>query len=44
MGELSEVGIDVRVDVSAPETAAWAWEAWLRRHLVDRLPGGKARS
>lgn len=28
-------------DVDAEETPAVDWEHWLRRHVVQRLPGGK---
>jgi hypothetical protein len=40
-----EVGRDVRLDVDAEECGAWAWERWLREHVVARIPGsgvGKA--
>ena len=31
---------DLRVDVRAASSPALAWERWLRRRLVDKLPGG----
>jgi sporulation protein YlmC with PRC-barrel domain len=34
--------IEVVADVAAGETSAWAWERWLRGHVVGRIPGGKA--
>ncbi len=36
-----DIGIDVDVDVDACETSAFAWEDWLREHVVARLPFGK---
>ncbi|HET8654654.1 MAG TPA: hypothetical protein VFL93_04005 [Longimicrobiaceae bacterium] len=33
------VGIDVKVDLDATETPLFAWEHWLREHVVDRIPG-----
>ncbi len=36
-----DIGIDVDVDVDACETSAFAWEDWLREHVVARLPWGK---
>jgi sporulation protein YlmC with PRC-barrel domain len=41
---IDEVGIEVTADVDATETAAWAWERWLRRHVVERIPGGRKRA
>jgi hypothetical protein len=35
-------GNDVKVDIDAPRTAAYAWERWLRRTLIDRIPGSGA--
>ena len=32
-------GIDVTVDVDAEETPALAWEKWLRRKIIGRIPG-----
>ena len=34
-------GIDVDVDIDAKKTNAFAWETWLRRNFVEKLPGGK---
>jgi hypothetical protein len=31
----------IKVDVKAENTAAFDWEKWLRRHVVEHLPGGK---
>lgn len=32
-------GIDVTVNVDAEETPALAWEKWLRRKVIGRIPG-----
>jgi len=29
-------------DLDAEETPAFDWERWLRRHVVEKLPGGKS--
>lgn len=29
----------IRVDESAEDSPATAWERWLRRHLIERIPG-----
>lgn len=34
-----DVGRDVRLDLDAEECGAWAWERWLRTHVVARIPG-----
>ena len=35
-----DVDVDITVDVDARDTPALHWEEWIRRHLVERLPGG----
>ena len=37
VGEINEH--HVKVDVVAKETPAFAWENWLRKHIVSKLPG-----
>jgi hypothetical protein len=37
-GDVLDFAVDVKIDVDAPQTAAWAWERWLRKHLL----GGRA--
>jgi hypothetical protein len=32
-------GVTVTVGVDAEETPALAWEQWLRRHVIGRIPG-----
>lgn len=34
-----KIGIDVQVDLDAQRTTAWAWESWVRRHIIGRIPG-----
>ena len=33
-----DVGIDVEVDVDADESPQLAWEKWLRKHFIKRIP------
>jgi hypothetical protein len=42
VAKILETGIDVRVDVAASETEALAWEDWLGKHVVRRIPGSGA--
>jgi len=38
------VGInEVRADVIAEETPALAWELWLRKHVIGRIPGAHGK-
>jgi hypothetical protein len=32
-------GTDIVVDTVAERTPALAWERWLRRHIIGRIPG-----
>ena len=34
-----KIGIDVKVDLDASTTSAWAWERWVRDHIIGRIPG-----
>jgi sporulation protein YlmC with PRC-barrel domain len=34
-----KIGVDVKVDLEAERTPAFAWEHWIRRHLIGRIPG-----
>lgn len=36
--KVKDVGIDVEVDLRAEETQAFAWEKWLRKNFVNRIP------
>ena len=33
-------GIDVNVDIDAKKTNALVWEDWLKKAVVERIPGG----
>lgn len=37
--KVRKIGIDVQVDVDAKQTAVWAWENWVRDHIIGRIPG-----
>jgi sporulation protein YlmC with PRC-barrel domain len=37
-----EVGIEVRLDLTAAETEALAWEEWVGKHFIRRIPGSGA--
>ncbi|MBW4473655.1 MAG: hypothetical protein KME45_25250 [Stenomitos rutilans HA7619-LM2] len=39
--KVRDIGIDVEVDVDADETAALAYEQWLRDNVVKHIPGGR---
>jgi sporulation protein YlmC with PRC-barrel domain len=34
-----KIGIDVQVDVDAKRSAAWAWENWVHKNIIGRIPG-----
>jgi sporulation protein YlmC with PRC-barrel domain len=36
--KVKDVGINVEVDLRAEETEALAWEKWLRKNVVGRIP------
>ena len=40
--KIREAGIDVHLDLDASETEALAWEEWLGKHVVRRIPGSGA--
>jgi hypothetical protein len=35
-------GNDVQVDLDGPRTLAYAWERWLKKTLIARIPGNGA--
>jgi hypothetical protein len=35
---LRELGVDVTIDLDAREAPSYAWESWLRRHIIDKMP------
>jgi hypothetical protein len=42
-GRVVKLGRDVHVDVDVEETTAMAWEKWLDKVLIDRMPGAKGK-
>jgi sporulation protein YlmC with PRC-barrel domain len=38
--KVRDVGLDVEVDVPVAETPLYAWQRWLRRVFIGKLPGG----
>jgi sporulation protein YlmC with PRC-barrel domain len=42
MAKVTEVGIDVRLDLAASETGALAWEEWVGKRVIRRIPGSGA--
>jgi sporulation protein YlmC with PRC-barrel domain len=34
-----KIGVDVKVDLDAEHTPALAWEHWIRRYIIARIPG-----
>ena len=36
---IEKVGIDVRLTISAEESGVLDWEDWMRRHIIEHLPG-----
>jgi sporulation protein YlmC with PRC-barrel domain len=34
-----KIGVDVKVDIDCEETSAFAWEHWVRDHIIGRIPG-----
>ncbi|MEZ2126264.1 MULTISPECIES: hypothetical protein [unclassified Sinorhizobium] len=38
--KVTDVGVDVTVDVDHRETPLEQWEEWLRRNVMRRIPGG----
>jgi hypothetical protein len=37
--DVTDVGTDIHVSVALEETPLHAWQDWLRRHVVGRIPG-----
>jgi hypothetical protein len=36
---VKKIGMDITIDVHAERTKAFAWENWLRQHVLRHLPG-----
>ncbi len=39
--DLAREGTTLKADVDVTRTAAFAWERWLREHVVRRIPGSR---
>jgi hypothetical protein len=37
---VSTTGREIKLDVKAKDTGAIAWEIWIARHIIERIPGG----
>jgi sporulation protein YlmC with PRC-barrel domain len=37
--KVRKIGVDVKVDIEAEGTSAFAWEHWVRDHIIGRIPG-----
>jgi sporulation protein YlmC with PRC-barrel domain len=42
MAKVTEIDVDVKVDLKAKDTTAWEWERWLAEHVVERIPGRRS--
>jgi sporulation protein YlmC with PRC-barrel domain len=40
MSLVRDVGIDVEIDATADQTQAMDYEQWLRKEVIQRIPGG----
>ncbi len=39
IGHVSTEGINLKAEVDRDRTPAFAWERWLREHIIGRIPG-----
>jgi hypothetical protein len=37
--QVRDIGIDVEVDLDVEQTPVLAWERWLSKHVIGRIPG-----
>jgi hypothetical protein len=37
--KVKRVGIEVHIDVAVEDTACYAWETWLLKQVISRIPG-----
>ncbi|MBA1144731.1 hypothetical protein [Mesorhizobium neociceri] len=38
-GKVRDIGIDIELDIDVRETSIFAWQDWLRDHVIGRIPG-----
>ncbi|HUQ21066.1 MAG TPA: hypothetical protein VM099_15710 [Gemmatimonadaceae bacterium] len=41
--KVTKLGRDVHLDVDAKQTAALAWEEWIDKNIIDKVPGAKSK-
>ncbi|RUX30267.1 hypothetical protein EOA13_10780 [Mesorhizobium sp. M7A.F.Ca.US.011.01.1.1] len=37
--KVKDIGIDIEFDIDVGETSIFAWQDWLRDHVIGRIPG-----
>lgn len=37
--KVKDIGIDIEFDIDVRETSIFAWQDWLRDHVIERIPG-----
>ncbi|WP_027036318.1 hypothetical protein [Mesorhizobium ciceri] len=37
--KVKDIGIDLEFDIDVRETSIFAWQDWLRDHVIGRIPG-----
>ncbi|RWM24634.1 hypothetical protein [Mesorhizobium sp.] len=37
--KVRDIGVDIEFDIDVRRTKIFAWQNWLRDHVVDRIPG-----
>ncbi|TPM90581.1 hypothetical protein [Mesorhizobium sp. B2-1-3A] len=37
--KVKDIGIDIEFDIDVRETSIFAWQDWLRDHVIGRIPG-----
>jgi sporulation protein YlmC with PRC-barrel domain len=40
--KVRDVGVDIELDVDRFETPLERWQEWLRRHVINWIPGGRS--
>ncbi|MCA0015725.1 hypothetical protein LB561_30350 [Mesorhizobium sp. B292B1B] len=37
--KVQDIGVDIQFDIDVRETSIFAWQDWLRDHIIGRIPG-----
>ncbi|MBZ9702747.1 MULTISPECIES: hypothetical protein [unclassified Mesorhizobium] len=37
--KVQDIGVDIQFDIDVRETSIFAWQDWLRDHVIGRIPG-----